>query len=68
MNQLIDSNGKKVEILKWQSKYCALIDSICLIELVQIDEISMNENIPPPADPLKPIKDPQKANLYMLQF
>ena len=40
MNQLIDSNGKKVEILKWQSKYCALIDSICLIELVQIDVLA----------------------------
>ena len=66
---MIDSNGKKVEILKWQSKYCALIDSICLIELVQIDEISMNETTPHPADdPLKPIKDPQKVNLYMLQF
>ena len=66
---MIDSNGKKVEILKWQSKYCALIDSICLIELVQIDEISMNETTPPLADdPLKPIKDPQKVNLYMLQF
>ena len=61
-------NGQPIELLKWKSKFIAEIMDLCLVEIVQIEGMTLPYDEQPINNTDEAPSPIQKLNMYIVLF